>query len=78
MVASRGQVIHTHIYVSVIYIYVIYACVCEYAVLGGARGKAMVEGDLKEFTVYACQWFPALLYMQAPTVVLREVGYRYL
>ena len=44
------------------------------------RGKAAGVA-LKEFTVhlewvYAYQWFPALLNMQAPTVFLREMGYR--
>lgn len=36
----------------------------------------MVGGASKELTVYAYQGFPALLSMQAPPVVLREVGYR--
>lgn len=54
----------------------LYMCVCEYTVLGGAGVKAVVGVALKEFTVYAYQLSPALLNMQAPTVVLREVGYR--
>lgn len=49
----------------------LYMCVCDYTVLRGAGRKALVGGALKEFTVYAYQWFPALLNMQAPTVVLK-------
>lgn len=49
--------------------------VCEYTVIGGAGGQTVIGGALKEFTVYAYQWFPALLNMQAPPVVLREMGY---
>lgn len=64
MVATRGHVI-----------YVIYECVWIYSD-GGAGGQAVVGGASKEFTVYAYQGFPALLNMQAPPVVLREVGYR--
>lgn len=52
--------------------------VCGYTVLWGAGGQAVVGGALKEFTVYAYQWFPSLLNMQVPPVVLREVGYRLL
>lgn len=51
-------------------------CICN-----AMGGKAAEGVALKEFTVhlewdYAYQWFPALLNMQAPTVFLREMGYR--
>lgn len=51
-------------------------CICN-----AVGGKAAEGVALKEFTVhlewdYAYQWFPALLNMQAPTVFLREMGYR--
>lgn len=36
-------------------IYMLHMCVCEYTVLGGAEGKGMVGGALKEFRVYAHQ-----------------------
>lgn len=53
-----------------------YVCVCS-AMEGEGSGRICFEGVHSTFGMHcAYQWFPALLNVQAPTVFLREMGYR--